>query len=438
MVKKKNPADRHLNLRRNTYWYTRRIPKELQSVLNISRIDVSLKTSDLKYARALRDLKDAEISRLTYDKNALRRCKLEEAIKHFKQLEESVRVQNDEIRLINTPLTPRCLDEMGLEIEADALRIVEGNQAVRDKYYSITLAEALSLTLDRKRDSISDESKQKYDKAAEKFAAFLCTDTTSTPLNTIDRVLVHKFVLHLETTGHKRSTIQGLLSRLKVIWQQASNLGHVPAANPFENQEIVVADSREDNKTQLFDDEELKDIIKLVNQESNDFKLIIKILAFTGARPKEICSLTVSAFQEHSGVKVLVIKQGKTLAASRFIPLTEELITDIEKHCLTSQPDAPMFYLDEKEVGRLFSRIKKKVVKGEARKVMYSLRVHFATAAQRAGIREDIAAQLVGHSNAKTLTFGYYSKGYEPPILKRNYDQIADYIRQRWQVHITI
>ena len=69
---------------------------------------------------------------------------------------------------------------------------------------------------------------------------------------------------------------------------------------------------------------------------------------------------------------------------------------------------------------------------------MYSLRVHFATAAQRAEVREDIAAQIVGHSNAKTLTFGYYSKGYEPSTLKENYDKIAEYIKRRWKVSINV
>lgn len=69
---------------------------------------------------------------------------------------------------------------------------------------------------------------------------------------------------------------------------------------------------------------------------------------------------------------------------------------------------------------------------------MYSLRVHFATAAQRAGVREEIAAQIVGHSNAKTLTFGYYAKGFEPHVLKETYDKIANYLRNRWNILIKI
>ncbi|RUO38874.1 hypothetical protein CWE15_10230 [Aliidiomarina taiwanensis] len=435
MSKKKSIIDRNLNKRGNVYWYSRRIPKELHDVLGKKREDISLKTSDLQLARILRDEKDAEISRLLYHKTALRRAKLEQALGDFR-LYQMKSVDSGSV-FIDFPLSSADLRAMGHEVEADALSILEGSKETKEKY-SLSLGEAVSLTKQRKQGSITDESLHRYDKAAEKFAEFMREDVHSLPLKSIDRVTAHKFVRFLETSSYKRATIQGLLNRLKVVWQQSANLGHVGHENPFDNQDIIVADTREDNKTQLFSDAELEQIIDLVNQQSRDFKLIIKILAFTGARPAEICNLSVDAFREHEGVKVLVIKQGKTLAASRFIPLTEELINDIESHCNLRVADAPLFDLDAKEVGRIFSRLKSKVISSDERKVMYSLRVHFATAAQRAGVREDIAAQIVGHSNAKTLTFGYYSKGHEAPVLKQNYDKIALYIRERWKMHIRI
>ncbi|MDN7125064.1 tyrosine-type recombinase/integrase [Pseudidiomarina sp. 1APP75-32.1] len=252
--------------------------------------------------------------------------------------------------------------------------------------------------------------------------------------------LIDVMVLFLgeRSQGLKRSTIQSELNRLKCIWQHASNLGHVPTDNPFLSQDIITPDTREENKTQLFEDDELSQVIGLVNKQPLEFKLIIKTLIFTGARPSEICSLTVDDFMEHQGVKVLRVKRGKTLAASRFIPLTSELANDLARFSSSLPTDTQLFHMDEKSVSRTFSRLKKQLVNDGRRKVLYSLRVHFSTAAQRAGLREDIAAQIVGHSNAKTLTFGYYSKGYEAPVVKENYDKIAKYIKDKWPVIIPL
>lgn len=429
--------NKHLKQRGSVYWYSRRVPKELHELLGKVRIEESLKTGDIKVARALRDEKDAELSRLQCNPIASARTAFEQAKIDLEKYRKPVPNRLSST-YIDFPLSSADMRAMGMHVEADALEALEGNESISEKY-GLTLEEAVELTCKRKAGSVTDEALHRYMKAAEKFSQFLKTTPQKVILKTIDKVTAHKYVQHLEELEYKRATIQGELNRLKNLWKQASNLGHVPSENPFDGHEIVVPDSRRDNKTQLFEEDELSEIISLVNDQCRDFKLIIKILAFTGARPSEICGLTTGAFQEHDGVKVLVVKQGKTLAATRFLPLTEELIQDIGEHCNLLEPEAPLFNMSSKDVGRLFSRLKSNVIEDkESRKVMYSLRVHFATAAQRAEVREDIAAQIVGHSNAKTLTFGYYSKGYEPHILKENYDKIANYLVNRWGMKIEL
>ncbi len=426
--------DTHLKRRGKYFWYCRRVPKDLQALLGKDRIEESLKTGDVQHARMLRDERNAELSRLAYNSTSSKRQEYNTALLEFEHYSAQ---DYQHGKYIDFPLTPSDLRRMGSHTEADALETLRGNKDIAKKY-GLALSEAVDLVLERKANSVSDDTLRRYNYSAETFSKFLLKEADDVLLTELNRPIVHKFVRHLEASKAKRSTIQGHLSRLKTVWQQASNIGHVSADNPFEKQEIIVPDSRLDSKTQLFEDHELLQLIDLINIEPQEFKLIIKILAYTGARPAEICNLRVSDVVEHDGVIVLNIIKGKTLAASRYIPLSNELVRDISDYTKKLHPNEPLFRMSAKDIGRKFSRLKSRVIPNGERKVLYSLRVHFATAAQRANIREDIAAQIVGHSNAKTLTFGYYSKGYEVSALKENYDKIAKYIKERWKVEIQV
>ena len=47
---------------------------------------------------------------------------------------------------------------------------------------------------------------------------------------------------------------------------------------------------------------------------------------------------------------------------------------------------------------------------------------------ERAGIEENITAQIVGHERGKTMSYGYYSKGHELTQLKRAVNKAVAYI----------
>ena len=56
-------------------------------------------------------------------------------------------------------------------------------------------------------------------------------------------------------------------------------------------------------------------------------------------------------------------------------------------------------------------------------KGFHSFRHMYITAMERAGIEENVTAQIVGHERGKTMSYGYYSKGHELKKLKEAVDK---------------
>jgi hypothetical protein len=52
----------------------------------------------------------------------------------------------------------------------------------------------------------------------------------------------------------------------------------------------------------------------------------------------------------------------------------------------------------------------------------------FSTAMQQSGVDELKAAAILGHKRGNTMTYGYYSRGYELQQLKEAYDQCVERI----------
>jgi integrase len=122
------------------------------------------------------------------------------------------------------------------------------------------------------------------------------------------------------------------------------------------------------------------------------------------------------------------IEKGKTSAATRIVPLTDSLGKRLLEFCIDNKPNELVLGLDGKGASRWFSRIKNEYISTDSAKCFHSFRVMFSTALQQAGVEELIAAAMLGHKRGNTMTYGYYSKGYELKQLKDAYDKCVERI----------
>ncbi|WVE30772.1 integrase, partial [Vibrio natriegens] len=146
---------------------------------------------------------------------------------------------------------------------------------------------------------------------------------------------------------------------------------------------------------------------------------LVRLGLFTGARIGDLCKAHEETIE---GVRCMVIKKGKTPAASRIVPLPSRL-KDIT---------LPLG-LEAKAAGRIFSRFKVASITNDRSRSFHSLRVHFISAAQRAHASEFDVAKAVGHKSGHTMSYGYYARENLPSIAK-TMDIVAEQIDKEWLV----
>lgn len=143
---------------------------------------------------------------------------------------------------------------------------------------------------------------------------------------------------------------------------------------------------------------------------------LIALGAYTGARIDELCELTVDDVLIAEGVQVLSIRDAKTKAGVRSVPVHPELKTLIKRLVEQTQDGYLVFNQTSNKyqkrsnaLGKRFGRLKKKLGFG-ADFVFHSIRKTVITELENAGIPEGVSADIVGHEK-KTMTYGLYSAG---------------------------
>lgn len=127
-------------------------------------------------------------------------------------------------------------------------------------------------------------------------------------------------------------------------------------------------------------------------------------------------------------IVAIYVEKGKTDAATRIVPLTNELGERISALVESKSDDDLLLGLDGKAMSRWFSRIKTTNISTDTTKSFHSFRVMFSTAMQRSEVIELKTAAILGHARGNTMTYGYYSDSYTLPQLKEAYDQCVEHI----------
>lgn len=400
----KSVNNRYLKQHHDTWVYCRRIPKSLQHLYpNKTNLTISLKTSSIKIARMKRDRINGELATQMQGSYSSERMEFKQYVEQLKPYVGAL--QQADSAIDYDDVLPRN------EIAKAAYRqeLYGDNQHA----YTYTLRESLNSLLGRS-ESLSTETTSKLKNSVERFLLFL--NAPDIPLREIHKKQVVSYV-ELLGSEYAHGTITAHLSRLKSVWVHAYKLGEIESkVSPFCDHDLSKYRGEGTKQKQLFSSSQLKQILQ---DSPEPVKDLVRLGIFTGARLSELCNAHEEIIE---GVRCMVIKKGKTAAASRRVPLPSRL-----------QDITLPLGLDTKAAGRIFSRFKIASITTDSSRSFHSLRVHYATAAQRASVPEFDVAKLIGHKTGQTMSYNYYAKE-DIKRLAQTVEIVAQQVDKEWLI----
>ena len=187
---------------------------------------------------------------------------------------------------------------------------------------------------------------------------------------------------------------------------------------------------------EAFTPTELSKILSAVSSKDVQLQSVLTIGMYTGMRIEEICSFKAIDVVEIEDIECLSIKDAKTNAGNRIVPIHSSLLPLIDSLLEVARGDAKEIPKDaylisgltlnkygdrSNAVGKRFGRLKT-TLGFDSKKVFHSVRHCVVTQLDRAGYRETAIADLVGHENASQTS--RYSEGQEVSELKKMIESI--------------
>ncbi|EKL9831181.1 site-specific integrase [Vibrio alginolyticus] len=421
---------KYLKLRHNTWYFQKRVPKALKPLYpNTSVIEKSLETGDIREARNRRDIILGQLRQRQHllEVQSEPRRKFRQYVDELRQVAQDGFVGPDVAW--DEVLDPETVGKHDDPEYIEAYKVVTQGKTDSERY-GPTLKEVLKLLLrESERENLhTPGTRNRFEKSVQNFLLYM--NEHDLPLNQISRSSVFDFIEH-SRERNSGTTVQGHISRLKSVWMYAYQRGWVQGDNPFEKHRINTTAGRK--KKQPFTVEELKSLMSVLSTQTLSMQLLAKMGLYTGARISELVAVKLADFKTEDGVQlfgIAVDTQGKTEAASRWVPIPDSckaLLNQVSELAIEAgseylfydlvsiRPDGRLAY----KATKLFGDLKKKHVTDREDKGFHSFRVMMATALQRANVSELEAAYLLGHSRkGLTMSYGYYSKGYNAKRLK--------------------
>lgn len=203
------------------------------------------------------------------------------------------------------------------------------------------------------------------------------------------------------------NTRKGYLGALQKMWYWAWENEHLDGTSPFKG--IKMQRQGDEASYEPFTPEEVQ---KMAGLAQPDLLALVRFGLITGCRISELVGLTAASFIVVEGIHAIQIKDGKTEAATRVIPLPPVLWTTC-KQCV----EAGMWAGTVTMWSQRFGALKLKATgKKDRTKAFHSFRHMAATAYEREHIEERITSVLLGHKNKRgeSMSYGLYSAGLAP------------------------
>jgi integrase len=239
----------------------------------------------------------------------------------------------------------------------------------------------------------------------------------------VNRKRAGQYVAHLLAPDGaiSRRTVGRHVSSLSSCWKWLEARGLSPQGNnPWRGQGIGKKSSRGEAKerSQWSDDALMKVLSSSYTPRYTEiFHDLVRLALVTGARMEELCALMVSDVHQREDGWWITIREGKTKAALRDIPVHESA-----RHVLKRRlKDAKSFIFDgllpggpdnkrSWHVSKAFGRYTRNLGLGENRQVFHALRNTFVEVMEAAEVPESTVKLIIGHAR-QSMTFGRYSKG---------------------------
>ncbi len=237
-----------------------------------------------------------------------------------------------------------------------------------------------------------------------------------------------EYVAYLLTpaSGLTRRTAKRYVSSLSSYWKWLEARGHAED-NPWRAQSLGTKSKRgEATKRNQWTDDAL---IKVLNgtytpQYTKLLHDLVRLALVTGARLDELCALKVDDVRDGDDGWWITIREGKSKAALRDIPLHESAAHVLKRRLSKAKsfifeglkPGGP----DKKRswnVSKAFGHYTRKLKLGEDRQVFHALRNTFIEAMEQAEVFEPTVKLIVGHAR-QSMTYGHYSQGHRVELRK--------------------
>lgn len=255
---------------------------------------------------------------------------------------------------------------------------------------------------------------------------------TDIALDKIGRRLVSEFVDTQQQGGAAPQTVQNWLTSLGSLYEFAKRrYDQIPDSNPFHGHNLEARRTIE--SYQPFEPHQLQTLIKEAGSEIRD---VIIIGLYSGMRLDEIASIKRDEIVTVEGVRCFYVSKSKTKAGVRHIPIHSLLIGIVDKYL--SQNSGEYLLPQSNKIKRAdgkrgpwysqaFTRLRRSVLPAATdHQCFHSLRGHFITCLDRAGVPEQRIGAITGHTEqkAKTEAFRTYSKGAGMQELSRHVELV--------------
>lgn len=194
---------------------------------------------------------------------------------------------------------------------------------------------------------LSPKTQQEYRKVLELLAQQYPT------LDEVDRRKASQFVERVLTPGRSAASVQKAVSALIGFWKWAQNKGHYAEGhrNPWSEQAPPKPRKRgtyakDNDRRRPFTEDEAKAFMSavLANEKRHPADgLAVMLMAVTGARLEEVCGLHAGDVAISEATAWVIIREGKTAASSRRIPVVAPRVVDALRLRLPDDPDLPLF-----------------------------------------------------------------------------------------------
>lgn len=203
---------------------------------------------------------------------------------------------------------------------------------------------------------------------------------------------------------------------LQSLWEWASERGYAEGRNPFTGHRSRLRAGVNVKGYRPWEPEELERLLH-PGPKRADLREVMLVAMFSGMRLDEIAGLTWGSLRKVEGIDVFDIKDAKTRAGERQVPVHPSLSwllardrgPDAVRIWTTFNPEGPGKKAGA-DAGREFTRFKQALGFTDRAKAFHSFRKNAVAQWEAASVPETEVAQIVGHEK-KGITFGVYGRG---------------------------